>query len=419
MSAANLCPILQENQWTDNAQFLAGGLMWFYAGGTTTPLTVYTDSTALTAWPNPIQLNARGETGGEIWLAGGQYYKIVLESAPLSGQTHGVTISTYDNISGINDATLLLLTGDWEAFGGTPTFLSASSFSVSGDNRAPLQVNRRLKLSCAAGLQYGTISASTFNGTITTVTLRMDASNDLDSGLSSFQYGLIQTNPSSIPVAVQTGTTTEGSNHEIYIDYSDSALTLGVDTTNYGSNWPISASLSSPSGMIINYAGSTAPAGFLECDGSAISRSTYANLFSAIGTTYGTGDGSTTFNVPDLRGYFVRGWSNGGSIDPGRTLGSTQAAANDPHNHGINDPGHAHGVSDPGHQHNFTAAGNPGGGSGYQGAYFGNTPSIIGTWVQHAATGISIQGAGTGISTQSSGTEARPINIALMYCIKT
>jgi len=419
MSAANLCPILQENQWSNDAQFLAGGLMWFYAAGTTTPLTAYTDGTALTAWTNPIQLDARGETGGEIWLQAGQYYKIVLEGPPLFGQTHGVTISTYDQISGINDATLLLLSGDWETFGGTPTFLTSSSFSVSGDNRAILQVNRRLKLSCASGLQYGTISVASFTGSVTNITLRMDAGNALDSGLSSFQYGLIQTNPSSIPVAVQTGTTTAGSNHEIYIDYSSPTLNLGVDSTNFGSQWPISAALSSPSGMIINYAGATAPTGYLECNGSAISRTIYATLFNAIGTTYGTGDGSTTFNIPDLRGYFVRGWSDGSSIDSGRTLGSTQTASNAPHTHGINDPGHAHGVNDPGHAHgispgvaSWNSAAGGGGGGNVQ------TQSNV-TATQGAGTGISIQGAGTGISTQSSGAEARPINIALMYCIKT
>lgn len=53
-------------------------------------------------------------------------------------------------------------------------------------------------------------------------------------------------------------------------------------------------------GMIKPFAGTTVPTGYLLCDGSAISRTTYANLFSAIGTTYGSGDGSTTFNIPNL-----------------------------------------------------------------------------------------------------------------------
>lgn len=57
-----------------------------------------------------------------------------------------------------------------------------------------------------------------------------------------------------------------------------------------------------PVGSISLFAGSTAPTGWLICDGSAVSRTTYANLFSVIGTTYGTGDGSTTFNIPDIQG---------------------------------------------------------------------------------------------------------------------
>ena len=80
-----------------------------------------------------------------------------------------------------------------------------------------------------------------------------------------------------------------------------------------------------PSGAIQAFAMSTAPSGWLKCNGQAISRTTYAALFSTIGTTYGNGNGSTTFNVPDLRGEFIRGWDDSRGIDSGRTMGSTQA----------------------------------------------------------------------------------------------
>lgn len=68
------------------------------------------------------------------------------------------------------------------------------------------------------------------------------------------------------------------------------------------------------------------PDGYLECDGRAVSRTTYAVLFTVIGTVFGVGDGSTTFNLPDMRGEFIRGWDNGRGIDLGRTFGSYQAA---------------------------------------------------------------------------------------------
>lgn len=88
-----------------------------------------------------------------------------------------------------------------------------------------------------------------------------------------------------------------------------------------------------PVGSVIWHAASTPPSGFLKANGAAISRSTYAGLFSVIGTTYGVGNGSTTFNLPDLRGEFVRGLDDGRGVDVGRVLGSAQAQALPPHAH--------------------------------------------------------------------------------------
>lgn len=86
-------------------------------------------------------------------------------------------------------------------------------------------------------------------------------------------------------------------------------------------------------GLIYVFAGSTAPTGFLKCNGASLSTSTYANLFGAIGYAYG-GSGSN-FNVPDLRGYFVRGWDDGRGVDSSRTLGSSQADAYQQHRHSL------------------------------------------------------------------------------------
>ena len=79
-----------------------------------------------------------------------------------------------------------------------------------------------------------------------------------------------------------------------------------------------------PAGMVMHFAGSAAPDGWLACDGSPVARADYADLFSAIGTVYGAGDGSTTFNLPDLRGEFLRGLDSGRGVDANRTLGSAQ-----------------------------------------------------------------------------------------------
>lgn len=84
---------------------------------------------------------------------------------------------------------------------------------------------------------------------------------------------------------------------------------------------------SSDIGTIKMVAHGNVPSGYLECNGQVVSRTTYSALFSAIGTTFGAGDGSTTFKLPDLRGEFIRGWDHGIGIDAGRAIGSTQEDA--------------------------------------------------------------------------------------------
>lgn len=80
-----------------------------------------------------------------------------------------------------------------------------------------------------------------------------------------------------------------------------------------------------PSGVVMAFAGATAPNGWLLCEGALINRTTYANLFAAIGTVHGSGDGSTTFALPNYAGRFLRGRANGSANDPDR--GSRTAAA--------------------------------------------------------------------------------------------
>lgn len=93
---------------------------------------------------------------------------------------------------------------------------------------------------------------------------------------------------------------------------------------NSGSGEPVSSIKAFPGEI---------PAGWLECNGAAISRAAYAKLFLAIGETYGAGDGATTFNLPDLRGEFIRGLDAGRGVDAGRVLGSGQADEFKSHTH--------------------------------------------------------------------------------------
>jgi Microcystin-dependent protein len=109
---------------------------------------------------------------------------------------------------------------------------------------------------------------------------------------------------------------------------------LAVNSGATAPEW-VDSSGGAPVGSVTWYAANSPPTGWLECDGSAISRTTYADLFSAIGTTFGAGDGSTTFELPDLRGEFVRGWDNSRGVDSGRSFGSAQADDFESHTHSV------------------------------------------------------------------------------------
>ena len=88
-------------------------------------------------------------------------------------------------------------------------------------------------------------------------------------------------------------------------------------------------------GTVMTYSADHAPDGWMECDGSQINRTEYAALFDSIGTRFGAGNGSTTFNIPDLRGEFIRGWAHGRNVDAGRALGSSQGNQIQDHSHNV------------------------------------------------------------------------------------
>ncbi len=153
-----------------------------------------------------------------------------------------------------------------------------------------------------------------------------------------------------------------------------------------------------PTGGILPYAGASTPSGYLLCDGSAVSRTTFSTLFAAIATAYGIGNGTTTFNLPDLRGLFPRGVNNGSGNDPdaaGRTatnggnsgdnVGSVQSDMYTSHTHQYGTP------------RNTGAGGAP--------------------WVANAQATPVIDGSYT--TSASGGNETRPKNVYVNFIIKT
>lgn len=149
----------------------------------------------------------------------------------------------------------------------------------------------------------------------------------------------------------------------------------------------------SPVGSIMAWPDSTPPTNYLECNGAAISRTTYAALFAKLGTRFGPGDASTTFNLPDLRGEFLRGWDHGKGADPdassrtdrgdgttGDNVGTRQLDQFKNHTHGL--PREA--------------------GDGLSTVFAGKQKVVY--------TYINTEGAG--------GNETRPRNVTVMFCVR-
>ena len=133
-------------------------------------------------------------------------------------------------------------------------------------------------------------------------------------------------------------------------------------------------------GQIAFFAMATPGTGWLAANGAALSRTAYAALFASIGTLYGAGDGSTTFNIPDLRGVFLRGYDNGRGLDPSRVFGSYQVDMFASHTH----------------TYDWRAATQPQSGSATQ------------CWWQDSTQNTGATG----------GSETRPKNYAMLACIK-
>lgn len=188
-----------------------------------------------------------------------------------------------------------------------------------------------------------------------------------------------------------------------------------------------------PTGSIMSFAGSSAPTGYLLCDGAAISRSTYSTLFGLLATTYGSGDGSSTFNIPDLRGRVIAGQDDMGGASANRLTGQTSGVDGDVL--GGSGGAETHGLSQaemPAHRHlsvhgpitssvpyyynnpgpNTTLTGNFGGGTADDHAFESYTKVTGGTAGENGSNST------TGSYSNTAHNNVQP-TIILNYIIKT
>jgi hypothetical protein len=218
-----LSPIGNDQQLDITGAPLVGGKLYTYVGGSSTPAGTYTDILGSALQANPIILNSFGIPASPIWLLGGQTIKFVITDAA------DVTQRIIDYVSGVNDVTTTTTQSEWVASGTTPTYISATSFSLAGDQRGAFQVGRRLLTTNTAGSIYSTILTSTFATGVTTITVAND-SGTLDSGLSAVFYGLISAVNTSLPAISTSGAVTFGGPN-ITLQPASGPATWSVRTT--------------------------------------------------------------------------------------------------------------------------------------------------------------------------------------------
>ncbi len=200
-----------------------------------------------------------------------------------------------------------------------------------------------------------------------------------------------------------------------------SILDGGFIKTDASGNLSFQTIAGVPAGSVFCMAVATVPSGYLECNGAAVNKSTYAALFAVIGITYGGTNASSTFNLPDLRGEFVRGFDNGRGVDSGRSINDPQSDQNNSHTHGFsantanaNITGTISRISET-----FNSSGSVSGVFSKQTGFSGsNTPGRPDTNDAGQVTLNSDHVHSISGTTNSQGSESRPRNIAMMYIIK-
>lgn len=342
------------------------------------------------------------DTGFRVVDDGDSTKKIALQASGITtGTTRTLTVPDASGTLTLNDSTGTLtnktISGSSNTFSNIPYgALSLGSSIVNSDISASAGIGTT-KLEALTASRVAITNASGYLSAADTATYPSLTELSYVKGVTS----AVQTQvDAKVP---KSAFTAKG---DILIGTSASTYSaLGIGTTNQvltadpaqstGVKW--AAAPAAPSGTVIMFVGSSCPSTYLELDGSAVSRTTYADLFTLMSTTYGSGDGSTTFNLPDARGVFVRGAGTQtiSAINYTGTRGTTQ---------GDQLQGHYHSTLyniwvDSGGQNLYTNSG------------------AVGIRQNLAPIGSPSTDGTNG--TPRTGSETRPANITLTYCVKT
>ena len=371
-NSATLLPPGEQVFLDANGKPLAGGSVYFYIPGTTTPKTTWTNSAQTIQNTNPVVLDSAGRA---IVYGSGVYRQQVYDSLnnliwdQVTSDTSATSTAWGGTSGGSANAQTVTAAGFSNQSGQSINFIAgftnSGSASLNPNGGGPINILKDLQ-SGSTSLGGGEIVA----GNLVEVVY--------DSGAGAFH--LVALPPANFGVRTSlasatttdlgtvpshnvnvTGTTTitsfgntANTSTSIYqvcyagsltLTYNGTSLILPgsqniitqagdcSDMTYLGSgNWVMTNFTAAaqvaqiiPTGAIMPFAAATVPPGWLEANGACVSRTSYSALYALVGTNYGLCDGSTTFGVPDYRGMFLRGWDHSAGWDASRTITSTTA----------------------------------------------------------------------------------------------
>jgi microcystin-dependent protein len=332
-----------NTQWlTPNGQPYVGAKLFTYQAGTSTKVSVATSANGTAFHTNPIILNAIGMPPTPIYIDATRAYKFVY-APPSDTDPPTSPIYTIDEI--VLEDVSSTLTQEWLT-PHTVSYVNATTVAIAGDVRELYHVGRRVKLTALTTSVYATIINSIFDALNTVLTLSVDAGGVVPTTVSMIAPALLSASGSSWPGGYSDGVnpvmiglpTVKSAAPGYRMIHTSGDWKLGIEngypigyrnTGNEASPVWTQEQVFVPTGSILPYAHRDTvpalPAGWLLCDGQAVSRVTYARLFAVIGVAYGPGDGSSTFNVPDLRGRFPLGFDGTANRVTSASVGGSNA----------------------------------------------------------------------------------------------